>query len=376
MRKIIYISGSRADFGLMKSTLSLIHKEKSLSLKIVATGTHLLERYGKTISDIEDEGLEIINKVHVSLSGSSGYEMAIAVSDQIKNFSDILQSARPDLVLLLGDRGEMLAAAIAAVHLGIPIVHIHGGEISGTIDESFRHAITKLSHYHFCSTEAAANRLRNMGEKNDYIFVVGAPGIDEIKTIEPISRKELLNKFNIDAIKPFFLMLYHPVHQESEDSDKQIEIIMNGLLKFNTQIIALAPNSDSGGKLILSSLDKYKEQKKIHLITHLKRSEYLSLLSEAEVFIGNSSSGIIESASTGTPFVNIGSRQSYRERSNNTIDARLNSKEIYESVIVAKNMNKQSFKNIYGMGDSGKKIVNLLKKIKINKNILYKINAY
>jgi GDP/UDP-N,N'-diacetylbacillosamine 2-epimerase (hydrolysing) len=376
MRKICYISGTRADFGLMKNTLQIINKDKDLDLEIIVTGMHLLSEYGNTCQEIYDAGLNVISKVKVELSGISGSQMSIALGNQIIGITSTLEKSKPDLVLLLGDRGEMLAGAIASLHLNIPIVHIHGGELSGTIDESVRHSISKMAHYHFTATNNSKDRLIKMGEIKGNIFVTGAPGLDEIRGTQLIPKEVLLKQYGIDRKKPFVLLLFHPVVQQTNDINEQIAIIMESLFFYNIQILALMPNADSGGKVISSILKGYQEQQKIKTAVHLTRLNFLSLVSEAEVLVGNSSSGIIEAASLGTPVVNIGSRQNLRERSNNVVDVSIEKSKIISGISKAMSLNKSLFKNVYGDGESSKRIVNLLKGLDLNPKILDKVNAY
>ena len=376
MRKICYISGTRADFGLIKYSLQAIDQDEKLKLEVVVTGMHLLSEYGNTYQEILDAGLNVIGKVKVVLSGESGSQMSIALGDQIIGITKILERSKPDLVLLLGDRGEMLAGAIAALHLNIPIVHIHGGELSGTVDESIRHAISKLSHYHFTATELSKERLIKMGEVANNIFTTGAPGLDEICNTQLIQREALLEKYDIDSKSPFILFLFHPVVQQYKNVKEQLITILEGLLFDNTQILALMPNADAGGSIISSVLSQYKEQRKIKTVVHIARLEFLSLLSEADLLVGNSSSGIIEAASLGTPVINIGDRQNLRERNNNVVDVEIEKSQIINGINKARSLNKYSFDNVYGDGKSSQRIVELLKSLAIDSKILDKVNAY
>lgn len=375
-RKICYITGTRADFGLMCSSLELIDKQVDLDLEVIVTGQHLLPEYGNTVKEIHNSGLKIINEIKVHLSGESGSQMATALAEQLTGITETLKKSCPDIVLLLGDRGEMLAAAIAALHMNIIIVHIHGGELSGTIDESVRHAISKLSHYHFTSTSIAKDRLIKMGEKKNNIYITGAPGLDQIRNLNLIDKHILLSQFEIDCEKPFILLLFHPVVQEQYALKKEFSIILDTLVEHGTQILALMPNSDAGGKHISTILKRYSNDKKLETVLNLSRASYLSLLSHASVLVGNSSSGIIEAASLGTPVLNIGSRQNLRERSNNIIDVSVDKNEIMDGLNRALSMKDLVFKNRYGDGRSSKRIVKLLKTIDLSRDILCKVNTY
>ena len=376
MRKICYISGTRADFGLMKYVLQKIDEDKDLNLEIIITGMHLLSEYGCTYQEIQDAGLSVISKVKVELSGRSGSQTSTALGNQIIGITNALEESKPDLVLLLGDRGEMLAGAIASLHLNLPIVHIHGGELSGTVDESIRHAISKMSHYHFAATNNSKNRLVKMGEVSDNIFVTGAPGLDEIRTANLIPKDILFDQYGIDRDKPLVLLLFHPVLQQIKDIKEQVIIILESLLSFNMQVFALMPNSDAGGEVIATILKKYQEQKKIKIMDHVTRLNFLSIMSKVDVLVGNSSCGIIEAASLKVPVVNIGSRQNLRERSNNVIDVSIDKLQIIDGINKAMSLDKSLFKNVYGDGKSSNGIVRLLKNLNLNPKILDKVNAY
>jgi len=230
MRKLCYITGTRADFGLMKTVLIAINKHPALDLSLVVTGMHLIGKYGDTISEIEQSGLNIVARIPVALYGQSGLEMSLAMAEQIKQMTLVFQENKPDIVLLLGDRGEMLAAAIVALHLNIPIVHIHGGERSGTIDESMRHAISKIAHFHFVASDESRERLIRMGEAEDSVFVTGAPGLDEVYRLSLLDKAALLNKYQLDVQQGFLLILFHPVVQDEADAGRQMEMLLRMLV--------------------------------------------------------------------------------------------------------------------------------------------------
>ncbi|HID92925.1 MAG TPA: UDP-N-acetylglucosamine 2-epimerase (hydrolyzing), partial [bacterium (Candidatus Stahlbacteria)] len=198
MRKIIYVTGTRADYGLMASTLKSVDMCSDIELSICVTGMHLLEKYGLTATEIERDGLKICGKINVDLGDTSGKTMAIAIADELSGMVEVFTREKPDLVMVLGDRGEMLAAAIAAIHLNIPVVHIHAGERSGSVDETVRHAISKLSHYHFTATEEARERLVKMGEWPENIFVTGAPGLDGITELATTDKASLCRESGLD----------------------------------------------------------------------------------------------------------------------------------------------------------------------------------
>ena len=376
MRKICYISGTRADFGLMKIALQSINLDDELDLKVIVTGMHLLSEYGDTYLEILDAGLKVLGKVKVDLSGESGAQMSIAFGQQVIGITKLLAKHSPDIVLLLGDRGEMLAGAIAALHLNIAIVHIHGGELSGTIDEPIRHAISKLSHYHFAATEPAKQRLIKMGEAADNIFVTGAPGLDELVNLARVPREVLLKKYGLEPQNQFILLIFHPVVQQAKQAAQQMRTIIDAILKFDTQILILRPNADAGSLQISGVIDSYLTNNNIKIVKHIHRNDYLSLLAEAIILAGNSSSGIIEAASLNTPVLNIGERQNNRERNNNVVDVSIDSTEIHRGLIKLYKMQNMSFTNIYGQGMTANKITELLKDISLHPKIMEKSNSY
>lgn len=376
-RRIAYITGTRADFGLMQSTLQSIDRDPSLELQILVTGMHLLSEYGMTIKDIEASGLPIASTINIEPGRPSGLLMARNIGRMLEGFASELDRLRPDLTLLLGDRGEMLAGATAALHLNIPIAHIHGGERSGTVDEPIRHAISKLSHLHFVATEGSRNRLIRMGENPAHIHVTGAPGLDGLSDLAMHSKAPLFDRHGLDPDRCTAMLLYHPVVQEAANGPARTDTILTALRDMNLQVLALRPNSDSGGMEIAEVLQQHCEtDANLRVITHLPRGDFVSFLRHIDLLVGNSSSGIIEAASFGTPVVNIGSRQNLRERNTNVIDT---SGETVEqtraSMEAALKMGRHHGQNIYGDGRAGPRITELLRTIPLA-SLRSKINAY
>jgi UDP-hydrolysing UDP-N-acetyl-D-glucosamine 2-epimerase len=375
--KIHYVSGSRADFGLMRGCLQHLAGSRH-ELSVVATGQHLLEKYGSSVNDIRAAGLSLAAQIPARLTGESGGEMARAFTAEMDGMIDLWERDRPDLVLVLGDRGEMLAATLAAVHLGIFTAHIHGGERSGTLDESLRHAISKLAHVHFPATEDAAQRLKRMGELPETIRVIGAPGLVDLcrSRAACIDRRAILSEYGLSVDRPLSLVVFHPVVQEAGDGGGQIRTVIRSLQSLGHQLVVLRPNSDAGGKAIDQSLDAVGEHPDIVVLTHLERRHYLSLLAAADVLVGNSSSGIIESASLGTPCVNLGSRQNDRLRNDNTIDCpEIREQEIQNAVSQALAL-KGPFQNFYGDGRSDEELLSAIDQIEWNPRLLVKRNAF
>jgi len=375
-RKVCYVTGTRADFGLLESTLQRVMQSPALELSVVVTGMHLLPEYGVTVAEIEKANQPIAARVMIEDGPSTGALMAKNIGRMLIGFVDAFQAIEPDILLVLGDRGEMLAAALAALHLDIAIVHIHGGERSGTVDEPVRHAISKLSHFHFVATEESKTRLVRMGESSDRISIVGAPGLDDLGELVVIDRISLCAQEGLDPARPVALLVYHPVLQEAERSGEDASRIVDALLRKGAQILALKPNSDAGSDAVRSVLDARSTAGDIRVITHTSRSHYLSWLATVDVLVGNSSSGIIEAASFGTPVVNIGSRQTLRQRNSNVIDCSVESPELDNALARALASPRFDRHNVYGDGKAGERITALLSTIDLSKVSVAKANVY
>ncbi len=375
-RKVCYITGTRADFGLMHLTLQAIDRSDDLELSIIVTGMHLAEKYGSTVSDILAAGLPISARVSVGDAPSTGATMARNIGRMIDKFVDSLSGIAPDLVLLLGDRGEMLAGAIAAIHLNIHVVHIHGGERSGTVDEPIRHAISKLSHFHLAATEDAKKRLIRMGEHADKVYVTGAPGLDGLASSECVSRDALLTEMGLNVQMPVALMVYHAVLQEAGSAGEDINIILKALNTKGFQVVVLKPNSDAGSDEICSVLEDRANTPGVRVVTHFRRERFISWMAAADLMIGNSSAGIIEAASFGTPVINVGSRQNLRERNANVIDTPVDAVAIELAITRALALGRYERRNLYGDGRASCRILECLRNISLDPSILAKINAY
>jgi GDP/UDP-N,N'-diacetylbacillosamine 2-epimerase (hydrolysing) len=376
VRRVTYVSGTRADFGLMRSTLDRLASHPGLELSVIATGMHLDPAYGNTVSEIEAAGLPLQARVEVDTGSPSGARMSRNIGQMVVGMTETLEHSRPDVILVLGDRGEMLAAAIAAVHLEIPLAHIHGGERSGTVDELVRHAISKLAHLHFVATEESRERLVRMGETEGNIVVTGAPGLDGLADLPHNDLACLLTTHGLDPSLPFALLLYHPVPQEIEAADRTVGAIIAALRQAHVQVLALKPNSDAGGAKVLAGLEAASLRGDASLVTHLQRPDFVTLLASASLLVGNSSSGIIEAATFGTPVVNIGSRQAMRQRNANIIDTSVAPEAIADAIDKARRMTRKARHNVYGDGRAGERIAHLLATRELGANLLAKINAY
>lgn len=376
MRRICYISGTRADFGLMRSTLQAIRDHAALDLSVIATGMHLSPAYGNTVEEIAAAGLRIAASVPVTLEPATGATMARNIGTMLGAFTDVLERERPDVVLLLGDRGEMLAGALAGIHLNLPVAHIHGGERSGTVDEPVRHAVSKLSHLHFTATEAARERLIRMGENPDHIHVTGAPGLDGLTAADLPGRGEVARLHGLDPARPFALMVYHPVLQEAATSADDARALLAALAGANVQILALMPNADAGSDGVRAVLSEAKGRPGLTVRTHLARPAFIAAMARADLMVGNSSAGIIEAASFGTPVLNVGPRQNLRERNANVVDVPAAPEALADGVAGLLARGRFPLQNIYGDGRAGERITRLLATAPLDAALLMKVNGY
>lgn len=374
-RKVCYVTGTRADFGLLQSTLQLIQRSEALELSIIATGMHLSRDYGLTIEHIRAAGLDVAARIKVEEGSSTGALMAKNIGRMLIGITTALEGIRPDVVMVLGDRGEMLAGALAAIHLKIPVVHIHGGERSGTVDEPIRHAISKLADFHFVATDESKTRLVRMGEVADHVHVVGAPGLDGLKELAATDRRTLCAAVGFDPAGPLALMVYHPVLQEAEKSGEHAAQIVDALRASRMQVLALRPNSDAGSADVRAVLAARAAAGELQLVTDLPRTEFVSWIAACDLFIGNSSSGIIEAATFGTPVVNVGSRQNLRQRNANVIDTSVERACLDDAIAKALAVSRFDGNNVYGKGTAGECIVRLLTELDISK-LPAKANAY
>jgi GDP/UDP-N,N'-diacetylbacillosamine 2-epimerase (hydrolysing) len=375
-RRICYVSGTRADFGLMQASLRAIQSHPELSVEVVATGMHLSATYGLTVMEIRDAGLPIRAEIAVPLEPATGATMARKLGRLILALVDAWENDRPDMTLLLGDRGEMLAGAIAAIHLNIPVVHVHGGERSGTVDELVRHAISKLSHFHFVATEASRERLLRMGERPDSVWVTGAPGLDGLVAMATLSREQLCREMELDPGRPVALMVFHPVLQEANRSAEAAQLILETLSGHGMQTVALMPNSDAGSGPIRESLNAWNGRGGVRVATHLGRKQFASWMAQCDVMVGNSSAGIIEAASFGTPVLNLGSRQNLRERNVNSVDAPLERQDVLRALQGLLARGRFPAANIYGDGRTAGRMAQLLAELSLTPETMLKSNAY
>jgi GDP/UDP-N,N'-diacetylbacillosamine 2-epimerase (hydrolysing) len=319
--------------------MELIDCDDDLELYIVATGMHLCAEFGLTYREIEEDGFKINKKIEMLLTSDTDSGMSKSIGVGILGFSDYFEEPRPDLVVVLGDRYEILSAALAALCFKIPIAHIHGGETTqGAIDEAIRHAVTKMSHIHFTSTEEYRKRVIQLGENPGNVFNVGAPGVENINSLELMEKAQLESSLGIELKKPYMLVTFHSVTLETGSAENELNELFSALEEFSGtyDFIFTKANSDAGGRIINRMLDEYtKDRNGFHCFTSLGYLRYLSAMRYCSAVVGNSSSGIIEAPSMHVPTVNIGDRQAGRVRASTVIDCWPNKAEIESAVAKA-----------------------------------------
>ncbi len=386
-KRIAVVTGARAEYGYLKPLMKKIEDNTKLELSLYATGMHLLKEYGNTIQEIERDGFRIAKTIDMDVKvNNTNFDIVLSISKGISGFANAFKEGNPDILVVFGDRIEPFAATIAATSINVPVAHIGGGEVGlGDIDDCLRHAITKLAHLHFTSTNQSKERVLKLGEEDWRVFKVGALSLDTILNERLLSRKELCKKYKFSD-KPLILVSYHPVTTEWQDAKKQMEIVMNSIIeianKERMEIVVIYPNAYPGGFQIVNTIKSFIYQNKnIYIFESLPHLDYISLMAVSSVFVGNSSSGIIEAPSLGTPYVCIGTRQQGRERAKNVIDVGYRKDEVISGIKRAL-FDKEfldavkKYESPYGEGKASERIVKVLSEIEINKRLLQKKITY
>lgn len=378
MRTISVVTVGRSDWGLYLPILEALRSAPDLQLHLIASGAHLVAGHGRTDETIATDGFTIHDRVQMLLASDSPAAIAASMGLGTIGFAQVYERVRPDLLLVLGDRFEMHAAALAAVPLRIPIAHVHGGEVTaGAIDDALRHAITKYSHLHFASTSCHARRIIQLGEEPWRVTVSGAPGLDQLRRLRLLSAEELSAKLGISLDVPPLLVTQHPVTLQSEQAARQADALLEALSSQSRPIIITRPNADTRNTEILERLERFAAARShVRLVSNLGTLGYFSLMKCAAAMAGNSSSGIIEAASFQLPVVNIGLRQQGRPRSGNVIDCGDSAEEIQAALDRALSAefreHCRGVQNIYGDGHAAGRIVQVLRTTALSERLLIK----
>lgn len=377
-QKICVITGSRSEYGLLKNLIKEIKREKKFILKLIATGMHLSKEHGSTYKEIISDGFKINHKINLNLKKDSKFEISQSLGVGIKNFTKILSFIKPNLIIFLGDRHEILPAAIVALIYNIPLAHIGGGEITeGAIDNQIRHSLTKLSHFHFVANNKYRKRIIQMGEMPKNVFVTGGLGIDAIHCTKLLGKKELEKNLNFKIKKNNLIVTYHPVTLEGGSADKHFKQILLAIKSLkNTSIIFTMPNNDPEYSVIFKMIKSFvKKNKNCKYFVNLGHLNYFSCLKYSKYVLGNSSSAIHEVPTFKIPSINIGDRQKGRIKSVSTIDCKPEKNSILKALRKANLLYKEkkliNCKNPYGKPGSSKRIVKILKNLSFD-NIVKK----
>jgi UDP-hydrolysing UDP-N-acetyl-D-glucosamine 2-epimerase len=381
-RRICIVTTSRADYGLLTGLMRAVRDDDELELQLVAAAMHLSPEFGLTFRDIERDGFRIDRKVEMLLSADSDVAATKSIGVGLLAFADTFDVLRPDIVVVLGDRFELLSAAVAALMARIPLAHIHGGETSqGAVDESVRHAITKMAVLHFTATEAYRDRILQMGEDPTHSFAFGAPGLDALNEVSYLTRPELESRLSFALTSPTALVTYHPVTLEKNAAEGQIDALLNALTRERVRAIFTKANADVQGRLINHRLAEFcrEHPADYRLYDNLGQALYLSCLRHVDLMVGNSSSGLIEAPSFALPAVNIGDRQRGRIRAANVIDVGYSTDEIASGIRRALSPTwRDALKNMenpyagHGGGKVSERIKERLKTVELGEPLLKK----
>lgn len=378
-RKICIITGTRADYGLLRWVMQGIKDDADLSLQIIATGMHLSPEFGLTYKAIEADGFEIAHKIEMLTSSDTPGGIAKSMGLGMIGFADALKELNPDLMVVLGDRFEIFAAAATALVARIPVAHLHGGETTeGVFDEALRHSITKMSHFHFVAADEYKQRVIQLGEKPEHVFLVGGLGVDNIKRLKLLGRKSLEADLGFKFGKKNLLITFHPVTLENSSATSQMEALLAALAQLkDTQLIFTMPNADTDGRTLIKMVEQFASQHaNAHAFTSLGQLRYLSCIAQVDGVVGNSSSGLVEVPSFKKGTINIGERQRGRLQASSVINCHPPQESIADAI---KTLYSPTFQvdlsrviNPYGEGGASEKVVDKLKSVDIE-NIVKKV---
>ena len=382
-RRIAIILVDRANYGRMKPVMEAIQKESSLEMTVICSGSMVLERFGNAVNTVKNDGFTVDSEIYMEIEGSVPATMAKSVGFAIIEFANEFQRLKPDLVVVIGDRYEALAAALAASFMNLCLAHIQGGEVSGSIDESTRHCLTKLAHYHFPATQRAAEYIIRMGENAETVFKVGCPSGDIALSLDLSLETALLNQNGvgglIDPAKPYLLVVFHPVTTGFGQEAEQTEALLQALHELRMQTVWLWPNIDAGGNNVSKVLRRYREHHSadwLRLIKNFSPVEYLKVLGNAACAVGNSSSFLRDASFLGTPVVLVGNRQQGREKDLHVHAVVAEKNEIFSAIQTQLAHGPYPPSHLYGDGQASERIARILAQVEpyVQKQLHYTVD--
>ncbi len=373
------ITGTRAEYGLLKPVMQAIEEHPKLNLQILVTGMHLLKQFGYTIRQIKSDGWDITAKVRLQSEIDAQYSNSLAMGSAISKMSKAMLDNKSDIIVVLGDRLEIFAATAAATACQLPIAHIHGGDIAmGIQDDTFRHAITKLSHIHFTATCGAKRRVIRLGEEKSRVYQTGSPSIDNLSDNICLKIKDLNSYSAFNVNDNFLMVLQHPAGQTTKTEEKRMLQTLRACKRKSLNTLVLYPNCDRGFSGIITAAKSYCKKHKFTLIENVPREIYLGLLKKALILIGNSSSGIIETGYLNVDVIDIGPRQLGREHGKNVMHCNYGTENVSNAIdktLLQRDLNRKPC-YIYGKGKSGIKIADVLASVQIDQKLLQKVISY
>jgi len=378
MRTIAVVTVGRSDYSIYSPLLKLIQDHPDLELRVLVSGMHLEEQYAHTVQWIERDGFPIFARVPLFQEEDTPKAIATAMGKGIAGFAQYYASSRPDLLIVLGDRFEMFAAALAAVPFNIPILHLHGGELTeGAMDDRFRHALTKLSHLHGVATEVYRQRVIQMGEEPWRVLCCGALSLDNLMSIPRLSREELQERFSLDLSEPPLLVTLHPTTSEYENTDEQLHVLLEALRRLDMPVIFTMPNADMAGSIIRRGIIDFCATSADSVwVENFGPEGYFSILREVKAMVGNSSSGLLEAPSFALPVVNIGTRQKGRLRAGNVIDTDFDTMSIVAAVTEATSFEFKKkaagYESYFGDGHASERLVKMISQVPLDSKLLGK----
>lgn len=363
MKKIAVVTATRAEYGILKPLIIRIMEEPDFNLRLLVTGTHLSKEYGNTQEEILKDKIPIAEKIPILEEGNTPYDISLTMANAIHGFADYFRREKPDLLVVLGDRTEILGICCGAMNENIPIAHLHGGELTeGAVDDCVRHAITKMSFYHFPSTQVYRRRIIQMGESPERVFCVGALGVENIKRTRLLSREEITRFLGIPKHQEYVMVTFHPVTLEPGEELSQVQQLIKAMKQFPAyQYIVTKANADAGGRGVNELFEQMAQEcENVKVVSSLGMVRYLSGVKYCAFVLGNSSSGIIEAPALGTPAVNIGTRQKGRLMADTVINCGPIAEDIAKAMEKAADL-EHKVSDLYGTGDTSKQIVRILK---------------